>query len=510
MTRQPPSPARPAGPNRQERRRRIAAIQKAPDIAQRFAADMKVATGLHKQGRVREAADLYRRITKAYADHPEVRIAWSNLGAALQGLGRLDDAVHALKKARALRPDQPAPHHNLGMALLNRGDLPEAAESLERAATLDPGFADAWVGLGLVRQRTGDLPGAEEAWERALAARPDLVEPRFNLATLYARSGRREAALAAFRACLERQPRFPEAVYAIGRLLEEAGDFAGAAGQYLEALRLVPGVEAIHDQLGLALRALARSDAATARTLAETWRTAFPQNAAAARMVAALTDGLSAQTGGEPPVGTVSAPPTTAAPTAVPTVEAPPEAAESRVPELLKEAVAAALPPAAGALSVLDAGCGDGLLGSWLKPYAATLVGVDTSPARVAGAGDRGLYDRLEARAPAEHLADTPAAYDLVVAGDLLPALGDVGPLFAAVAGALETGGVFAAATEALAATGGVELRPSGRYAHSEAHLRSAAEAAGLAVSDLARETLRLDGGVPVDGFVLVARKRPR
>ncbi|ACJ00952.1 conserved hypothetical protein [Rhodospirillum centenum SW] len=180
------------------------------------------------------------------------------------------------------------------------------------------------------------------------------------------------------------------------------------------------------------------------------------------------------------------------------------------MPELLKEAVAAALPPAAGALSVLDAGCGDGLLGSWLKPYAATLVGVDTSPARVAGAGDRGLYDRLEARAPAEHLADTPAAYDLVVAGDLLPALGDVGPLFAAVAGALETGGVFAAATEALAATGGVELRPSGRYAHSEAHLRSAAEAAGLAVSDLARETLRLDGGVPVDGFVLVARKRPR
>lgn len=502
MTRQPPSPARPAGPNRQERRRRIAAIQKAPDIAQRFAADMKVATGLHKQGRVREAADLYRRITRAYADHPEVRIAWSNLGAALQGLGRLDDAVHALKKARALRPDQPAPHHNLGMALLNRGDLEGAAESLERAVALDPGFADAWVGLGIVRQRTGDLPGTEEAWNRAMAARPDLMEPRFNLATLYAQTGRRDEALAAFRACLERQPRFPEATYAIGRLLEDSGDFDGAAGQYLQALRLVPGVEPIHNQLGHVLQALARSDAGKARALAEEWRSAFPQSAIAGHMAAAIL--------GEQPDRAGDAYVREQFDRFAPIYDEALEGLENRVPELLKEAVAAALPPPSGALSVLDAGCGTGLLAPWLKPYAARLVGVDLSPAMVARAGDRGLYDSLEARELTEHLAATPNAYDLVVAGDVLPYFGDVGALFAAVAGALETGGVFAASTEALAEPTGVELRPTGRYAHSEAHLRTAAEAAGLAVSDLARETLRLEGGVPVDGFVLVARKRPR
>ena len=45
--------------------------------------------------------------------------------------------------------------------------------------------------------------------------------------------------------------------------------------------------------------------------------------------------------------------------------------------------------------SVLDLGCGTGLAGAAFRPFCDWLVGVDLSPAMLAQARDKGLYDRL-------------------------------------------------------------------------------------------------------------------
>jgi predicted TPR repeat methyltransferase len=488
-------------PNRGERRRLLADLAHAPDAAGRLAADMRVATGLHKQGRLKEAVDLYRRIAKAYAGHPDLRVVWSNLGAAYQGLNRLDDAVQALKKARALKPDAPAPHHNLGMALLAQEKLSEATDSLARAVELDPGFHDAWVGLGLACERSGDYGRAELACRNALVARPDSMMARYNLGNLLRRLGRSAEAVEAFQDCLRTQPDFAEAGYALGRTLEEAGDFNAAAGAYLDALKAAPGVEGIHNQLAQCLRSLAASDPAASRSLAEQWRTVTPDNATARHMVAALL--------GEVPERATDAFLTAQFNPFAAVYDAALAAVDNQGPALLQAAVSASLPPPAGTLTVLDAGCGTGLLAGWLRAYAATLDGFDIAPAMLEKAQARGLYDSLTEGELSAVLADRAGRYDLIAVGDVLPYFGDLTAPLRDLTAALAPGGILAATVERLdeGDGAGVTLRPSGRFAHSRNHAEAAAAAAGLETISVTEAPLRRDGTVTVDGLVLTVRR---
>jgi tetratricopeptide (TPR) repeat protein len=246
--------------NRQERRRQIADLTRQDEAMRAsFPADMRAATDLHRRGRLKEAADAYRKIAKVYADHPDVRVAWSNLGATLQGLGRLDDAIAALKKARSLKPDHPPPHHNLGMALAQQGKLDEAIESLTRAVTLEPGFRDAWVGLALTHERKGDWPLAVQAYEKAIAADPKALEPRYSLGSLLARFGQLAAAIA--------------------RILQAEGKQDGAADYYFAAAAVAPDATAIQGHIAaliLAIAAQGQEGRAKATALLERWQAAHP------------------------------------------------------------------------------------------------------------------------------------------------------------------------------------------------------------------------------------------
>src|SRR5580704_10947948 len=74
------------------------------------------------------------------------------------------------------------------------------------------------------------------------------------------------------------------------------------------------------------------------------------------------------------------------------------ERLEYRGPALLHEAVEAVMRAAARPMrfgSMLDLGCGTGLGGAAFRPNVDWLVGVDLSPAMIAQASTKGLYDRL-------------------------------------------------------------------------------------------------------------------
>ncbi len=485
--------------NRSDRRRQLASLAKAPDAGQRFAADMAVATRLHKEGRLKEAVELYRKIVRVYDGLAEARVAWSNLGAGLLGLNKAEEGVLALKKARALKPDAPAPHHNLGMALLNLGRTGEAIESLGRAVALDPKFRDAWMGLGLACERAGHFGRAEEACRKALEADPGSLEARYNLANLLRNTGRHAEAAQELGRCIEARPDFAEAHFALGRAREAMDDLGGAATAYLESIRLAPAAEGLSNQMGLCLQRLAAAEPETAKDFARRWRTAAPDSSTARHMAAAIL--------GETPARADDAFLRAQFDRFAPIYDQALASIGNRAPELLSAAVAAALPSPAGDLTVLDAGCGTGLLAPWLKPYAARLDGVDVSAGMVEQAKARGLYDGLEVAELTALLADRPGSYDLVAAGDVLPYFGDLAPVLAAVAGALRPGGRLAGTVEATDAADGFTLRPTGRYAHGVAHLRGALAAAGLTLESLATDTLRQERGEPVAGHVFVAVK---
>ena len=173
---------------------------------------------------------------------------------------------------------------------------------------------------------------------------------------------------------------------------------------------------------------------------------------------------------------------------------------------ILRDLADMVIAPKPRTLNVIDLGCGTGLAGACFKDLARRLDGVDLSPKMIAAARLRGIYDALTiADVEALSVRKRPS-YDLVVAADTLVYLGDLGPVFRAVATWLKRGGFFLFTVEAKAEAG-YELSPKRRYRHSESYLREEAAYAGLDVIGLLACSPRVEANVPVAGFAAALQR---
>src|SRR5207247_2618701 len=71
----------------------------------------------------------------------------NNLGVALQGQGRPDEAADCFRRALALKPDFAEAYNNLGLAWKDQGRLDEAVACFRRAVELQPDSAAAHSNL---------------------------------------------------------------------------------------------------------------------------------------------------------------------------------------------------------------------------------------------------------------------------------------------------------------------------------------------------------------------------
>ena len=157
--------------------------------------------------------------------------------------------------------------------------------------------------------------------------------------------------------------------------------------------------------------------------------------------------------------------------------------------------------------TALDLGCGTGLMGERLRARSRWIEGVDLSAAMVARADAKGVYDVLHVGELTSHLAAEARCFDLIAAVDVLIYLGDLAPLFAAVAERLAESGLFALTAEAAAADGpGIDrrLRPSRRFAHAADYLLRTGRAHGLVLRTHQRTILRRDGAEAIEAHVMV------
>ncbi len=166
--------------------------------------------------------------------------------------------------------------------------------------------------------------------------------------------------------------------------------------------------------------------------------------------------------------------------------------------------------PAQRKLDVLDAGCGTGLCGPLLRPYARRLHGVDLSPAMLAKARAKKSYDKLS-RADLGTLGTLPAGpFDLIVSSDVLVYFGDLVAVLANFARLLRPGGWVVLTVEDAgdAIAPGWSLSPSGRHKHSLAYLDAALRTVGFAAPKLTHGfDLRHEFGTPIRGLGVAAQR---
>ena len=123
--------------------------------------------------------------------------AWIHaLARAVEGRGRLDQAVRLYREVLRKRPFSSVRAHNdLAMALIAQRKLDEAEAELNALIRLRPGDYEGHLNLANVYALQNHLNKAIERYRRASAVRPDLPTPYQGVANIYRRLGRLEEAM---------------------------------------------------------------------------------------------------------------------------------------------------------------------------------------------------------------------------------------------------------------------------------------------------------------------------
>ncbi|MBB4128586.1 putative TPR repeat methyltransferase [Xanthomonas translucens] len=423
---------------------------------------------------------------------------------ALHRAGDLDAAERGYRDVLAQQTAHADALHFLGVLCHQRGRSDEALRLIGQALALVPAYADAHNNLGNVHKECVRLAEAEACYRRALACTPSHHNALSNLAVVLEAQARLDEAFLAYAQLLQQVPGFAHGHYLLGLFLrnhaQQHEHLEQSAECFRTAWQLDPANLRALEALGTAWYLLGRHDEAVA--VYRDWLARDPHNAVARHMLAAC--------------GGSAAPPRADDAYVREVFDGFAESfdeqllnnLEYRAPQLLATELAQVLHAPSAALDVLDAGCGTGLCAPLLRPHARRLAGVDLSGGMIDKARQRGGYDALVVGELTAYLQAQPQAWDVVVSADTLVYFGDLREVCAAAHAALRRDGWLAFTVEALdAADDRVQLGSSGRYRHSRAHVQAALAQAGFARVQLRADQLRKEGGVPVQGWVVLARR---
>jgi predicted TPR repeat methyltransferase len=418
----------------------------------------------------------------------------------LHKLGKLDDAERRYRVVLRRQPDNPDALHFLGLLLHHRGDSAGASESIRRATVAAPGYADAFNNLGNVLKLEGHFEEAEAAYRQAVQLRPDDANARNNLGVVLGVRGQLADAETELRAAIALDRRHVPAYTNLGHLLKRTGRPQEALGCYRAAIAVDRNNPMALHVLGRLYQANGETD--KAREVFRAWLDREPSNPIAQHMLSACSGDTALPRASDGYVRTLFD-----------------EIADSfdehlaslgyRAPSLVGAAVAAAWREPRGDRDVLDAGCGTGLCGAFLRPHARALVGVDLSGGMLRRAKALKVYDELIEAELTTFLIAHPRAYDGVVLADTLCYFGDLQAVFRAAADATRPGGrLFLTVERAAESAGdGYRLQSHGRYSHVPSYVRRELVRAGFDVDSLDETELRQEAGAPVSGLVVTATR---
>lgn len=423
---------------------------------------LHVALILHQGGHRDEAETLYRQVLEVSPDNLD---ALNYLGFICHRQMRRAEAAGLIERVIALSPLNADAHNNLGNVYETMGDEVKAEALFRRAIELNPRHAQAHNNLGVSLAGLGRYQEAVEVYRKAAELSPGTGEFNYNLGNALCKMGENDAAIEAYYAATRATPDHFGSWQGLARILRQAGRVDEAVQVFDNLIELRPG-----DPIFSYLRAACIGDESPDRA---------PDN-----YVTNIFDD------------------------AADAFDRHLENLEYRGPALLAETLAAVLPEPDGGLLVLDAGCGTGLCGPVLRPYAAGLVGVDLSEGMLKVAASRGGYDDLYRGELTRFLEQQGESYDLIVSSDTLCYFGRLDQVFQGAAKSLKAGGGLYFTLEGAGEDiKDFHLESSGRYRHATGYVRQMLSDSGFIIETERSVVLRKEAKEPVSGLLVLARK---
>lgn len=310
----------------------------------------------------------------------------------------------------------------------------------------------------------GDIDGALASYKRALEADPTHVHAFNNLGTLHSSRGDLEAAVACFERALKIDGSYADAYHNLGHALKGAGQVEEAANAFRSASELDPTNET-------AKFMFASLTGAEVDIVPEDYvRELFDYYATYEPYDKVMLEKL-----------------------------------DYSLPKRLFQDFSAKVWNGTDKPSfavATDLGCGTGLVGQEFRPACKKMVGVDLSSEMLKIAEKKGIYDRLAHSSIAEFFGDPQAEKsDLFLATEVLLYIADLAEFFEGVRAKANPSAHLVISTE-VSLDKDVELRQTGRIAHSDRYVKTQASRFGWDVQGFQNVELREHKGSRISGGV--------
>jgi len=456
-----------------------------------YHANYKYGTMLQMQEKHKEAEQYFRKVISLKSDYAD---AYFNLAMTLQFQDILDEAEIFYKKTIDVRPDYFQAYNNLGILYKETENYETAVNFFRKAVALKPDYANAYSNLGhiyhilekysnaltayqkannlisdcaethynvgLQYEKLGQFNSAKKYFSQAILLDPDSNRYPLVMARVYATEKNYDEAITYYKKAIDKDPAFADTYGFLGRVYMDVGDVQSAITNFRKAYKVNP-------------------EHVTANYYLAELDSDFNKNEARTRYVENLFDNY-ADTFENDLVNNL----------------------KYRTPSVIHEQVMRHM-YASNNLVIFDLGCGTGLCGELFRDVAGRLVGVDLSSKIVEKAREKSVYDELQVDELISALQKESASIDIILAADVYVYIGDLKPVFDAVASALKPGGLYSFSVEYN--DGNLyELQGSGRYRHSVSYIKDLTATTKLKILSHTTTILRKEFGVDVQGGVYV------
>ena len=218
---------------------------------------LRGAVGLHQQGRLAEAEQLYSKVLEVDARQFD---ALHLLGLLKHQRGDSVQALRLIGAALEANPGSLEALLNYGGVLSAMNRQEDALACYDRALAIKPDYAGAHYNRGNALMELGRHAEALVCYDRALALKPNDPLALYNRGNALAELNRSDEALAAYDKVLALAPSHPDALINRGKALKNLNRSEEALACFDEVLALRPNDVLAHINRGLALVALDRSE----------------------------------------------------------------------------------------------------------------------------------------------------------------------------------------------------------------------------------------------------------
>ncbi|MDJ0554121.1 MAG: tetratricopeptide repeat protein [Microcoleaceae cyanobacterium MO_207.B10] len=223
--------------------------RKVTEIATTIEADLKQAEALVKQGNIRKAIPIYRRVTKL---NPQESKYWIKLANTLAKHQELDEAVKYYQKVIELQPDISYVYLSLGNVLLEQRKYQEAIAQYQQGIICNSDADNLPLHLKIqeVYAKQNKLEELIADYRQDLEQTPNSMRTYYLLAEALSKQNNRQEAEIYYRKVIELNPPPNYRPYEqLARILQQQGKLNEAINCYQQAVLENPKNTIIHTRL---------------------------------------------------------------------------------------------------------------------------------------------------------------------------------------------------------------------------------------------------------------------